>query len=296
MKKIIAVVSLCCLFAISASAGESGKKAYELSCQKCHGANGAGGKDHHQGPNLTMLEKDYFLAQFKAIRSKKRQGHGTINMLRVLEESKLSEKEIQAALEYSLKLPKASANHKKFGDAKKGKTAYALCIHCHGDKAQGYSNPGLPAPRLVGQADFYIVDMLQSFKKGHRGNDTPAGIQMKAIAMSIATEDDMKNIAAYIRSFEPKPAKKDITNLTFKVYQGKWNKLPDFTKLKHVKDGILPGGLFDIKASEMKDNYGMVFKGELFVPKDGKYTFSLSSDDGAKLFIGDKMIPESVTL
>ncbi|MCM8536317.1 MAG: PA14 domain-containing protein [Lentisphaeraceae bacterium] len=290
MRKVSLALMVYVLFVLPAFAEKSGKEAYELSCLKCHGANGAGGKDHLQGPNITILKKDYFMAQFKAIRDGVRKGPGTVNMLKVLAESKLSEKEIMAAADYAAKLPEARANHKKFGDAKKGKAKYVVCLHCHGDKAQGYTNPALPAPRLVGQSDFYIVDMLKSFKAGHRGNDTPGGMQMKAMSMTLATDDDMKDVAAYIRSFEPKPEKVDISNLTFKVYQGKWSKLPDFSKLKAVKDGQLPKGKFDIKVAELKNHFAMIFEGELNVPKDGSYKFSLSSDDGSALFIDGKQI------
>ena len=290
MKKISVIFLICSLFALPGFAQKSGKKAYEISCQNCHGANGAGGKDHLQGPNLTILKKEYFMQQFKAILDGKRKGPGTVNMLKTLKDSKLTDKEIMAAAEYAVKLPEARPNHKKFGDAKKGKDKYVACLHCHGDKAQGYTNPGLPAPRLVGQSDFYIVDMLKSFKAGHRGNDTPGGMQMKAMSMTLATEEDMKNVAAYIRSFEPKPAKKQIHDLTYKVYQGKWKKLPDFSKIKHVKDGMLNGGIIDIKASEMKNNFAMVFEGSLKITKDDQYSFFLSSDDGAEMFINGKKI------
>ncbi|MCM8529796.1 MAG: PA14 domain-containing protein [Lentisphaeraceae bacterium] len=290
MRKVSLALMFCVLFTLPVFAEKSGKEAYEISCLKCHGANGAGGNDHLQGPNITILKKDYFMAQFKAIRDGVRKGPGTVNMLKVLAESKLSEKEIMAAAAYAEKLPEARANHKKFGDAKKGQAKYVVCLHCHGDKAQGYTNPALPAPRLVGQSDFYIVDMLKSFKAGHRGNDTPGGMQMKAMSMTLTTEDDLKNVAAYIRSFEPKPAKVDISNLTFKVYEGKWKNLPDFSKLKAVKDGQLSKGKFDIKVAELKDSFAMVFEGELNVPKDGSYKFSLSSDDGSALFIDGKRI------
>lgn len=290
MKKLCVVLLICSILPLSVFAEKSGKQAYEISCQTCHGANGAGGNDHLGGPNLTILKKEYFLEQFKAILDSKRKGPGTVNMLKTLKESKLSDKEIMAAAQYALKLPEAKPNHKKFGDAKKGKDKYIACVHCHGDKAQGYTNPGLPAPRLVGQPDFYIVDMLKSFKAKHRGNDTPGGMQMQAMSMTVPTEEDMKNVAAYIRSFEPKPAKKQITDLTYKVYQGKWNKLPDFSKIKHVKDGMLNGGIIDIKAAEMKNNFAMVFEGKLMTPKDDTYTFFLSSDDGSALYINGKRI------
>lgn len=271
-------------------AEKSGKEAYKLSCVQCHGENGAGGKDFLQGPNLTILKDKYFMEQFKAILDGKRKGPGTVNMLKILKESKLSDKEIQAAAKYAMKLPRAGANHKKFGDAKKGKVHYSTkCIHCHGMRGEGYSNPALPAPRLLGQSDFYIVDQIKSFKAGHRDTGTPANLQMKAMSNLLVTEDDMKDVAAYLRTLDDfKPSA--ISGLSFKVYQGKWSKIPDFTKLKHVKDGSLPNGLMDIKASEMKDGFAMVFEGKLNVPKDGQYTFNLSSDDGSKLYVGGKLL------
>ena len=285
---VMLIALLLCI--CSAYAEKSGKEAYKLSCVQCHGENGAGGKEFLQGPNLTILKDEYFKEQFKAILDGKRKGPGTVNMLKILKESKLTDKEIQAAAEYAMKLPRAGANHMKFGNVKKGKEKYStMCIHCHGAKAEGYTNPALPAPRLAGQSDFYIVDQIKAFKSGHRDTGTPANQQMKAMSNLLVTEDDMKNVAAYIRSLDSyKPA--DLSNLTFKVYQGKWGALPDFSKLKHSKDGSLPKGLMDIKASEMSDNFAMVFEGDLNVQKDGSYTFILSSDDGAKLYIDGKEI------
>ena len=290
MRKISLALLLFAFFAVSVQAEKSGKEAYKLSCIQCHGENGAGGKEFLQGPNLTILKDSYFKEQFKAILDGKRKGPGTVNMLKILKESKLTDKEIMAAAEYAMKLPRAGANHMKFGDAKKGKEKYStMCIHCHGANGEGYSNPALPAPRLAGQSDFYIVDQIKAFKSGHRDTGTPANQQMKAMSNLLVTEDDMKNVASYIRTLDDyKPA--DLSNLTFKVYQGKWGALPDFSKLKHSKDGSLPKGLMDIKASEMSDNFAMVFEGDLNVQKEGSYTFILSSDDGAKLYIDGKEV------
>ena len=203
MQKTILTVMIFTLFSLNSFAEKSGKEAYDISCKSCHGDNGAGGKEFGQAPNLTILKEEYVRAQFKVIKSGKRKGPGTVNMLKALKESKLSDKEIEAALEYAIKLPKVKSNHMKIGDKLKGKEKYTVCGTCHGPKGEGYFNPGVPAPRIVGQADFYIFDMLKSFKAGHRGMDTPGGFQMRAMANSVlSSEDDMKNVAAYIRSLE----------------------------------------------------------------------------------------------
>ena len=69
--------------------------------------------------------------------------------------------------------------------------------------------------------------------------------------------------------------------------------MPDFSKFKAVKSGTLATGLFDISMREINDNFAFVFQGMIECPKDGKYSFTLSSDDGSQLFINDKMIVDN---
>ena len=204
MNNIFLYSFLLVLFTLTTQAAKSGKEAYEVSCKECHGDNGAGGKDFGQGPNLTILDEYYFRKQFTLIRDKKRKGPGTVLMNTYLDEkAKLSPEELEAAVVYALELPPAKPNHKNnFGDASKGAARYALCAACHGPNGRGNINPGLPAPRIAGQADFYVYEQLKGFKAGHRDGDTPSAIQMKGMAMTLESEDAIKNIAAYIRTFK----------------------------------------------------------------------------------------------
>jgi hypothetical protein len=84
-----------------------------------------------------------------------------------------------------------------------------------------------------------------------------------------------------------------ITNLTYKIYHGKWSKMPDFSEFKAVKSGTLATGLFDISMREINDNFAFVFNGQIECLKDGKYSFTISSDDGSQLFINGKMIVDN---
>ena len=81
-----------------------------------------------------------------------------------------------------------------------------------------------------------------------------------------------------------------ITNLSYKIYHGKWKEMPDFSKLELKKEGVLANGQFDISVREINDNFALFFKGEIECQKDGKYTFTTSSDDGSQLLINEKMI------
>ena len=197
------------LLSLSSFAARSGKDVYSISCKACHGEKAEGGmpvvKEGQpvQGPNLTILKKEYLLGQFKVMKDGKRKGKGVEAMLKALKDAKITDEEVKAAIEYASKLPEMKSKHAKIGDAVKGKAKYVVCGTCHGPKGKGYFNPGIPAPRIVGQADFYIAETLKNFKDGHRGMDTPGGFQMRAMAnATIGSEEDMKNVAAYIRSLE----------------------------------------------------------------------------------------------
>lgn len=96
------------------------------------------------------------------------------------------------------------------GDAK----YTAVCAACHG--AGG--NSGTPAnPRLSQQHPEYIVKQLQEFKNGKRPNPIMQGFAAQL------TDQDMKNIAAYLVSQKAKPGfakDKELVMLGEKIYRG----------------------------------------------------------------------------
>jgi mono/diheme cytochrome c family protein len=83
------------------------------------------------------------------------------------------------------------------------------------------------------------------------------------------------------------PGAVDLDDLSFRFYRDSWTALPAFDDLKPEDVGVLPGNLFDLDAapSLRPDQFGYVFTGFLKVPEEGAYTFTLDSDDGARLTI-----------
>ncbi|MDP9011393.1 MAG: c-type cytochrome [Pseudomonadota bacterium] len=86
------------------------------------------------------------------------------------------------------------------GDPAAGQASYALCSACHGPSGEG--NPQLNAPKLSGQASWYLVRQLQDFKHGVRGAATQDtyGKQMVPFAATLGDDAAIRNVVAYIAS------------------------------------------------------------------------------------------------
>ena len=82
------------------------------------------------------------------------------------------------------------------GDVAAGQASYAVCSACHGAQAEG--NPQLNAPKLAGQAGWYLARQLQDFKLGLRDKEE-FGKQMDAFA-AMLDETATRNVLAYIAS------------------------------------------------------------------------------------------------
>ncbi len=86
------------------------------------------------------------------------------------------------------------------GDVTAGQALYGVCSACHGAQAQG--NRDLNAPKLSGQASWYLMRQLRDFKQGIRGahdKDVYAK-QMIPFATMLADDAAIKNVVAYIGS------------------------------------------------------------------------------------------------
>jgi len=79
-----------------------------------------------------------------------------------------------------------------------------------------------------------------------------------------------------------------VQGISYKYYQGAWSLIPDYSTMTPVKSGTCAN--FDITLATQADNFGLRFEGFVSVPSEGVYVFSTTSDDGSKLYIGNKLI------
>ena len=74
-------------------------------------------------------------------------------------------------------------------------------------------------------------------------------------------------------------------------YEGNWDKIPEFSNLKPKKEGTLSN--IDLSQRTENEHFGFEFTGYVKVPAEDVYTFYTDSDDGSKLFIGNKLVVDN---
>ncbi len=182
---------------------ERGKKLYEV-CAACHGADGGGNKDLN-APAVAGLGAWYVTRQVGHFKDGVRGAdpkdvYGT--QMRPMALTLPDDAAVAAVAAYIDTLKPAKPAATVAGDVEAGKTAYAVCTACHGPNGEG--NEALNSPALRGQHDWYIVRQLKAYKSGMRGTNAKDtfGAQMRPMAMTLADDAAIANVAAYIATFE----------------------------------------------------------------------------------------------
>lgn len=96
-------------------------------------------------------------------------------------------------------------------DLDSGSKQFVACQACHGEHAEG--NPLMNAPRLGGQYDWYLLRQLQNFRSDLRGahQDDRYGPLMSSMAKTLADEQALRDVAGYIATLTPPPARTEAS-------------------------------------------------------------------------------------
>ncbi|TAL72458.1 MAG: cytochrome c [Rhodanobacter sp.] len=81
------------------------------------------------------------------------------------------------------------------GNAADGKTKAAACFACHGADGNGVDPQ---YPRLAGQYDGYLVQVLHEYKSGKRSNPIMKGM------VATLSDQDVEDVAAYFSGLPTK--------------------------------------------------------------------------------------------
>jgi serine/threonine protein kinase len=79
--------------------------------------------------------------------------------------------------------------------------------------------------------------------------------------------------------------------MTYAYYEGDWTRLPEFNKLTPAASGI--GTAFDLGLARRRDRYALKFEGFFRLEGDADCTFTLSSDDGSRLYIDGEVVVDN---
>ena len=193
----------------AATAGEGPVAApLELShCAVCHGVE-LRGNALLDAPNLSVLPPWYVQRQLEGYKSGQRAPADSPDLPgREMQPmaAALDADGIRAAVAYVDDVPEYRPPPTVQGDAARGEGLYRTCIACHGERGQG--NESLSSPPLAGQSDWYLVRQMENYRSGVRGS-VPGdlwGIQMRAAAAVLQSDADVRDLVAYINSWNPTP-------------------------------------------------------------------------------------------
>ncbi|OZY87819.1 hypothetical protein CBP51_12925 [Cellvibrio mixtus] len=188
------------------SSPESGAVLYRQHCASCHGDD-AGGDAALGAPALAGLDHAYiqtqlqkFLVGLRGTHFKDVDGISMRAAVDFLQPEQERMSNISHLSHYVATLPAVTQPSRVKGDVQRGAGYFATCVACHG--ADGKGNTELGAPRIAGQADWYLLKQLQKYRSGARGADPrdTTGQQMAAMAKTLPDDQALQDLVAYIHS------------------------------------------------------------------------------------------------
>jgi len=153
------------------------------------------------------------------------------------------------------------------------------CLACHDPRKEDSPKDPLPTSIPLGTPSRkYTVPGLTQFLTD------PLAVRPGGRMPHLNLEpQDSRDIASFLL--------KDLdisSGLQFALYEGSWDRLPDFSKLTPKEVGEAGG--FDVGVTKKKDGFALRFDGHINIPKAGNYLFLIGSDDGSRLFIDGKLV------
>ena len=180
-----------------------------------------------------------------------------------------------------------------------GRTLYHTvgCVACHApDVAKGEAAAAMPRTPSVPLGDLaskwtvdrlaaFLADPLKSRPHGRMPASNLAPDEAEAVAIYLLREQ-MDNPQAA----EAQPARSK--GLRFAYYEGDFESvaLEQFEKRKPTAEGKVDTFRLNVPERKADDQFAFKFTGAIVAPKDGRYTFSIMSDDGSRLYIDGKQI------
>jgi mono/diheme cytochrome c family protein len=257
----------------------------ELNCVSCHQPAGTAG-DRKQAPILDGVAGRARLSHLrKFLRDPQAVKPGT-TMPNLFAGDPNAEQKVEALVHFlattgALKHERPDAKAVSSGRDLYGKVG---CVACHGTRDPGGAEQTiLPISVPLGdlKAKYTIATLTAFLESPHKVR--PSGRMPKLL-----NQKEARDVANYLLQGLKviPPSGKGTT--TFAYYEGSWDRVPDFDKLKPSASGT--GIAFDLHPARRGDNFAFKFEGFFKLDREGDYTFTLHSDDGSWLHVDGKLV------
>lgn len=258
----------------------------ELNCLSCHtteeGLSGTGVVPR-EAPVLdevgSRLRPEWLEAYLQSPQQVK---HGTV-MPDVLSERPAERAEqVQALVHWLASTGRVSDIHTDRSAARRGEQVYHRvgCTACHNPiDGKGIDlQTSVPLPDLGKK---YTAASLTAFLKDPL-KVRPSG-RMPAFALK---DEEFRDLGQFFLRDVALPP-----NVTYAVYYGSWETLPNFEELHPARTGECAG--FDLSVAQRRDHFAIRFQTFLYVRNPAQHQFYLKSDDGSRLTIAGEVIVDN---
>lgn len=163
--------------------------------------------------------------------------------------------------------------------------AQSGCVACHSPRDNHAVEKPLAGSVPMGALENkYTVGSLVAFLENPH-QVRPSG-RMPTV---LKDKKEAHAVASYLMQNSKTAPKSKV--LHYQYFEGQWEKLPDFSKLKAKDKGTASS--FDVEVAKRANDSALRFEGWFKANAAGTYTFHLGSDDGSKLWIDDKLVIEN---
>jgi cytochrome c553 len=187
-------VSVCtallgCLLAVHGAAGADAAAGAKLAAARCATCHLSTDTTHSMSPLLEGQPKEYFIAQWRAFRERKRTAPAMVNLAAELRDDEVND----LAEYYAAQWPPRTAEPPG-SDVGRVLADRLRCADCHGPTLQG-TEAG--AARLAGQRARYTAWSLQLMRSGNRPHGGAARPDPLLVNLS---NDEIEALAAHCES------------------------------------------------------------------------------------------------
>lgn len=161
------------------------------------------------------------------------------------------------------------------------------CVACHSPFRRPDGQPIDQADAVPGSVPLGDLSAKYTLESLTKFLADPLAVRAHGRMPKLAADaSEARDLATYL--LKDLVVVKSKETLRRRVYQGAWERLPDFESLTVVDESRV--NEIEINSIKFKENFGVVFDGFLDIPAAGQYRFRLASDDGARIIIDGKTV------